>query len=89
MPAGYHLKIARSYINVSAIDSAYAAAVRAIVTFAQELGIAVIAQGVETDSATQAQEFHFSKAVSAEKAGELLNKEWIAIPKALGETCKA
>jgi EAL domain-containing protein (putative c-di-GMP-specific phosphodiesterase class I) len=70
-----------------------------IVTFAQELGIAVIAQGVETeeqstllketDSATQAQGFYFSKAVSAEKAGELLRKEWIAIPKALGETCKA
>jgi predicted signal transduction protein with EAL and GGDEF domain len=55
-----HLKIARSYINESAIDSAYAAAMRAIFTFAQELGIAV------TDSATQAQGFHFSKAVSAE-----------------------
>jgi EAL domain-containing protein (putative c-di-GMP-specific phosphodiesterase class I) len=73
-----HLKIARSYINESAIDSAHAAAMRAIVTFAQELGIAVIAQG-----------FHFSKAVSTEKAGELLRKGWIAIPKALGETCKA
>ena len=94
-----HLKIARSYMKESAIDSDHAAAMRAIVNFAQELGIAVIAQGVETeeqntllketDSATQAQGFHFSKAVSAEKAGELLRKGWIAIPKALGETCKA
>ena len=94
-----HLKIARSYMKESAIDSDHAAAMRAIVNFAQELGIAVIAQGVETeeqntllketDSATQAQGFHFSKAVSAEKAGELLRKGWIAIPKALGEICKA
>jgi diguanylate cyclase (GGDEF)-like protein len=82
-----HLKIARSYINESAIDSARAAAMRAIVTFAQELGIAVIAQGVETEeqskllketgSTTQAQGFHFGKAVSAEKAGELLRSRQV------------
>jgi diguanylate cyclase (GGDEF)-like protein/PAS domain S-box-containing protein len=94
-----HLKIARSYMNESAIDSEHAAAMRAIVTFAQELGIGVIAQGVETeeqsallretDSVTKAQGFHFSKAVSAEKAGELLRKGRIEIPKALAEMCKA
>jgi diguanylate cyclase (GGDEF)-like protein/PAS domain S-box-containing protein len=87
-----HLKIARSYMNESAIDSEHAAAMRAIVTFAQELGIPVIAQGVETeeqsallkqtDSATQAQGFHFSKAVSAEKAAEFLRQGTIQTPQA-------
>jgi EAL domain-containing protein (putative c-di-GMP-specific phosphodiesterase class I) len=79
-----HLKVSRSYIHESAIDSDHAAAMRAIVTFAREMGVVVIAQGVETeeqsallkeaDSATQAQGFHFSKAVSAERAGELLRQ---------------
>jgi diguanylate cyclase (GGDEF)-like protein/PAS domain S-box-containing protein len=77
-----HLKIAPSYIQESAIDSDDAAAMRAILTFARDMGITVIAQGVETaeqssllketHSATQAQGFHFSKAVSAGSAGELL-----------------
>jgi diguanylate cyclase (GGDEF)-like protein/PAS domain S-box-containing protein len=77
-----HLKIAPSYINESAIDSDDAAAMRAIVSFAHEMGIPVIAQGVETaqqrmllketDSVAQAQGFHFSKPVSADQAGELL-----------------
>jgi diguanylate cyclase (GGDEF)-like protein/PAS domain S-box-containing protein len=77
-----HLKVARSYIQESAIDSDDAAAMRAILTFARDMGITVIAQGVETeeqstllkrtDSATQAQGFHFSKAVGAKSASELL-----------------
>lgn len=77
-----HLKVARSYIQESAIDSDDAAAMRAILTFARDMGITVIAQGVETqeqstllkrtDSATQAQGFHFSKAVGANSASELL-----------------
>jgi diguanylate cyclase (GGDEF)-like protein/PAS domain S-box-containing protein len=77
-----HLKVARSYIQESAIDSDDAAAMRAILTFARDMGITVIAQGVETeeqstllkrtDSATQAQGFHFSKAVGADSASELL-----------------
>jgi len=77
-----HLKIARSYIQESAIDSDGAAAMRAILTFARDMGITVIAQGVETEeqrtllkrthSATQAQGFHFSKAVGANSASELL-----------------
>ena len=79
-----HLKIAPSYIKDSAIDSDDAAAMRAILAFARDMGIAVIAQGVETeqqsallqltDSATQGQGFHFSKAVSAAEASELLRR---------------
>ena len=77
-----HLKIARSYIREATTDAGRAAAVRTIVRFAHDMGIAVIAQGVETeeqnallketDPATQAQGFHFSHAVSAEKAAALL-----------------
>jgi diguanylate cyclase (GGDEF)-like protein/PAS domain S-box-containing protein len=79
-----HLKIAPSYIRESAIDSEHAAGMRAIVTFARDMGIAVIAQGVETSeqtsllketyAAAQAQGFHFSKPVNAEMAAELLRK---------------
>ena len=77
-----HLKIARSYIQESAIDSDDTAAMRAILNFARDMGITVIAQGVQTEeqstllkrthSATQAQGFHFSKAVAADSASELL-----------------
>jgi len=77
-----HLKIAPSYINESAMNDDHAATMRAIVTFARDMGIPVIAQGVETaeqstllkeaDAGAQAQGFHFSKAVDAQKATELL-----------------
>jgi diguanylate cyclase (GGDEF)-like protein/PAS domain S-box-containing protein len=87
-----HLKIAQSFINRSTSDPESAATIRAIVNFARDIGIAVIAQGVETeeqsellsstDTATQAQGFHFSQAVSAERAGELLRRGRI---EALGE----
>lgn len=79
-----HLKIAQSFINRSTNDAECAATVRAIVNFAHDIGIAVIAQGVETeqqrvlltstDSMTQAQGFHFSKAVAADRAGDLLRQ---------------
>jgi len=81
-----HLKIAASLIS-DAVDSDESAAMRAIVTFAREMGIAVIAQGVETeeqrrllrqtDPAAQAQGFHFSKPVSAEQAGGLLREGFL------------
>jgi EAL domain-containing protein (putative c-di-GMP-specific phosphodiesterase class I) len=81
-----HLKIAASLIS-DAVDSDESAAMRAIVTFAREMGITVIAQGVETeeqrrllrqtDPAAQAQGFHFSKAVSAEQAGGLLREGFL------------
>jgi EAL domain-containing protein (putative c-di-GMP-specific phosphodiesterase class I) len=77
-----HLKIAQSFINRSTNDSGCAATIRAIVNYARDVGVAVIAQGVETKqqselltsagAGTQAQGFHFSKAVTADRAGELL-----------------
>jgi diguanylate cyclase (GGDEF)-like protein/PAS domain S-box-containing protein len=79
-----HLKIAQSFINRSTNEPECAATVRAIVNFAHDIGIAVIAQGVETeqqrllltstDTMTQAQGFHFSKAVAADRAGDLLRQ---------------
>ena len=83
-----HLKLAQSFINRSTGDPECAATIRAIVNFARDLGIVVIAQGVETeqqrdlltstDSMTQAQGFHFSKAVGADRAGDLLRQGHIA-----------
>jgi diguanylate cyclase (GGDEF)-like protein/PAS domain S-box-containing protein len=83
-----HLKIAQSFINRSTNDPESAATIRAIVNFAHDIGIVVIAQGVETeqqrdlltstDTMTQAQGFHFSKAVAADRAGELLRQGRIA-----------
>jgi diguanylate cyclase (GGDEF)-like protein/PAS domain S-box-containing protein len=85
-----HLKIARSFIEKSTMDTDCAATIRAIVGFARDIGIAVIAQGVETaqqsallsqtDSATQAQGFHFSKPVDPALATELLRQGFIAKP---------
>jgi diguanylate cyclase (GGDEF)-like protein len=85
-----HLKIAQSFINRSTTDPQSAATIRAIVNFAHDIGIVVIAQGVETeqqrdlltstDTMTQAQGFHFSKAVGADRAGELLRHGRIATP---------
>jgi EAL domain-containing protein (putative c-di-GMP-specific phosphodiesterase class I) len=82
-----HLKIAPSYIKELAIHSGDAAAMRAIVTFAHEMGIAVVAQGVENgkqrsllekaDPDAQAQGIHFSKPVNPERAGELLRKGFL------------
>jgi diguanylate cyclase (GGDEF)-like protein/PAS domain S-box-containing protein len=79
-----HLKIAQSFINRSTTDPESAATIRAIVNFARDIGIVVIAQGVETeqqrdlltstDPMTQAQGFHFSKPVAADRAGELLRE---------------
>jgi diguanylate cyclase (GGDEF)-like protein/PAS domain S-box-containing protein len=79
-----HLKIAQSFINRSGSDPECAATIRAIVNFAHDIGIGVIAQGVETeqqrdlltsaDTMTQAQGFHFSKAVGADRAGELVRQ---------------
>jgi diguanylate cyclase (GGDEF)-like protein/PAS domain S-box-containing protein len=79
-----HLKIAQSFVNRSCTDTASAATISAIIGFARDVGIGVIAQGVETeeqcallsatDSRAQAQGFHFSKAVAAAEAGELLRR---------------
>jgi diguanylate cyclase (GGDEF)-like protein/PAS domain S-box-containing protein len=84
-----HLKVAQSFINRSTTDPESAATIRAIVNFARDIGIVVIAQGVETeeqrdlltltDISTQAQGFHFSKAVGAERAGEMLRNGPLAV----------
>jgi diguanylate cyclase (GGDEF)-like protein/PAS domain S-box-containing protein len=83
-----HLKIAQSFVNRSTTDPECAATIRAIVNFARDIGIGVIAQGVETeqqrallnstDTMTQAQGFHFSKPVGADRAGEFLRQGRIA-----------
>jgi diguanylate cyclase (GGDEF)-like protein/PAS domain S-box-containing protein len=83
-----HLKIAQSFINQSTQDPESAATIRAIVNFAHDVGIAVIAQGVETaqqrdlltsaDETAKAQGFHFSKAVAADRAGDMLRQGLIA-----------
>jgi diguanylate cyclase (GGDEF)-like protein/PAS domain S-box-containing protein len=83
-----HLKIAQSFISRSTRDPESAATIRAIVNFAHDIGIVVIAQGVETDqqrdmlsstdTTTQAQGLHFSKAVGVDRAGELLRQGYIA-----------
>ncbi|MEO6024540.1 MAG: EAL domain-containing protein [Burkholderiales bacterium] len=83
-----HLKLAQSFINRSTEDPESAATIRAIVNFARDVGIGVIAQGVETeqqrallastDSTTQAQGFHFSEAVGAVRATEFLRQGRIA-----------
>jgi diguanylate cyclase (GGDEF)-like protein/PAS domain S-box-containing protein len=83
-----HLKIAQSFVRRSTSDPECAATIRAIVNFAHDIGIGVIAQGVETEaqrdlltsaeSTTQAQGFHFSKPVGPGRAGDLLRQGRIA-----------
>jgi diguanylate cyclase (GGDEF)-like protein/PAS domain S-box-containing protein len=79
-----HLKIARSFISRSVTDPDSAATIRAIVNFARDIGIEVIAQGVETEqqrallastgATTQAQGFYFSKPMGAVPATELIRQ---------------
>jgi EAL domain-containing protein (putative c-di-GMP-specific phosphodiesterase class I) len=77
-----HLKIAQTFINAAPDDADSATTVRAIINFARELGIGIIAEGVETKeqraflisagATTQAQGFYFSEAVDSTRASELL-----------------
>lgn len=79
-----HLKVARSFVEKATKDPQQAATIRAIIGAARELGIQVIAEGVETQeqrallvsigSATRGQGFYFSEAVDAVHASELLRK---------------
>jgi diguanylate cyclase (GGDEF)-like protein/PAS domain S-box-containing protein len=83
-----HLKIAQSFINRSTSDPESAATIRAILNFAHDVGIGVIAQGIETeeqrdlltstDTVAHGQGFHFSKAVGAERAGDFLREGRVA-----------
>jgi EAL domain-containing protein (putative c-di-GMP-specific phosphodiesterase class I) len=77
-----HLKVAQTFIEKATDDPKQAATIRAIIGAARELGIQVIAEGVETKeqrallisigSGTSGQGFYFSKPVRAQRATELL-----------------
>jgi diguanylate cyclase (GGDEF)-like protein len=77
-----HLKIDQSFINRATRDPESATTIRAIVNFARDIGVTVIAQGVETEEQSdlltsigvlrQAQGVAFSNAVGADRAGEIL-----------------
>jgi len=79
-----HLKIARDYITRAVDRPEIAATVRAIIHLARELGIGVIAEGVETEqqrsllvstgAATRAQGHLFSVAVDADRASAMLRE---------------
>lgn len=83
------LKIAQSFINSASEDPESATTIRAIINFARELGIGIIAGGVETQeqrallisagSTNQAQGFYFSAAVDSTCAGKLLRQGRILV----------
>jgi diguanylate cyclase (GGDEF)-like protein/PAS domain S-box-containing protein len=78
------LKIPQILVNTATRDSESAAVVRAIVGIARELGIEVIAQGVETEAqwsfltqtspAAKVQGYYYSEPVAADRAGDLLKR---------------
>jgi EAL domain-containing protein (putative c-di-GMP-specific phosphodiesterase class I) len=85
-----HLKITQAFVQRSCTDAGSAAAVGAIIRFARDLGVGVIAEGVETeeqrmlltaaDGAAFAQGFRFSKAVPAAEAQRLLQRHCLLAP---------
>jgi diguanylate cyclase (GGDEF)-like protein/PAS domain S-box-containing protein len=85
-----HLKIAQSFIGRALAEPQHAVMVRAIIGLARELGIRVIAEGVESEdqrrmllsagALTEGQGFYFSPAVAAERATELLRAGGIEPP---------
>jgi len=86
-----HLKLAQSFVDSAAHDVAGANALRAIVNFARDLGIGIIAEGQPSpeqprapSAATalpSARGLYFSAAVSAEQAGHLLKDSSLLAPK--------
>jgi EAL domain-containing protein (putative c-di-GMP-specific phosphodiesterase class I) len=75
------LKLAQEFVFRITVDYRNAAVVRAAIRLASELGLEVIAEGVETEAQVrfllgagceQAQGYYFSRPVPAEKATELL-----------------
>lgn len=78
-----HLKLAQSLINHATQDAESATTLRAIINFAREVGIGIIAEGVETQeqrhslmatgSPMTAQGYYFSQAVDSHRASELLH----------------
>lgn len=79
-----HLKVARKFVEKATEDPQRAATIRAIIGAAREMGIQVIAEGVETQeqrallvsigSSTRGAGFFFSEAVPAGRATDLLKK---------------
>ena len=79
-----HLKITRSLIGKVTDDSRSAATIAAIINLAREVGIGVIAEGVETEAqrsmlaaagcVTEGQGLYYSEAVNASDASELLRR---------------
>jgi diguanylate cyclase (GGDEF)-like protein/PAS domain S-box-containing protein len=82
-----HLKIAQPFIEQAKADPERAATIRAIIVLARELGIEVIAKGIESaeqralvlsiSPGTQAQGFLFSGPVTSEQAQTLLTSGFI------------
>ncbi len=82
-----HLKVARDSVERATKDTKRATTIRAILGMAKELGIQVIAEGLETEEQralllsigpnTKAQGFYFSEAVEAGKATKLLENKII------------
>jgi EAL domain-containing protein (putative c-di-GMP-specific phosphodiesterase class I) len=75
------VKIDRSFVSRLGIEGSGAEMVRAIVALAHNLGMEVVAEGVETEEHSarlielgcdSAQGYYFSKAVDAEAAGRLI-----------------
>jgi EAL domain-containing protein (putative c-di-GMP-specific phosphodiesterase class I) len=83
------LKLAQELVFRVTTDSRNATVVRAAIRLAQELGIEVIAEGVETEAQADfllsagcayAQGYYFSRPVNAERATELLQQGKIEFP---------
>ncbi len=75
------LKLAQEFVLLVTVDYRNAAVVRAAIRLANELGLEVIAEGVETEAQVrfllgagceQAQGYYFSRPVTAQTATELL-----------------
>jgi len=82
-----HIKIAQEFIRDLQVDSGDVAIVRAAISLARELGIEVIAEGVETSFQLELlaeagchymQGFYFSHPLPAQSAGEILRQGRIA-----------
>jgi diguanylate cyclase (GGDEF)-like protein/PAS domain S-box-containing protein len=86
-----HLKLAQSFVDSAVHDVAGANALRAIVNFARDLGIGIIAEGQPSPEQPRAPSaaaalpsargLYFSAAVSAEQAGYLLKDSARLTPK--------
>ena len=82
-----HLKIARSLVASAVADPERAVVIRVMVNMARELGIGIMAEGIETEeqramfinngTPTMAQGFYFGEAVNASRTGELLRHGYI------------